>query len=264
MGDEIIASGQARLMQQTNPNKVFIYAQPGGAIREHEMWRNNPRIGTRAERPYQPQILVNGPGFRPYIAAKSDRQWSWKEFECTPGEIYFSEDETRAAHGHRPVLVIEPNNKAKASPNKDWGRARWQRLVELLRGAGVKPVQLGGAGTQLLQGVEHIDTPTFRHACAVLAKAKAAVLPEGGLHHAAAALGVPAVVLFGGFISPKQTGYATQTNLFTGGKPCGMRIPCKHCADAMAAITPEMVFAEVAKLLQPRTSTADLQQGAAA
>ena len=60
-------------------------------------------------------------------------------------------------------------------------------------------------------------------------------------NHAAAALDVPSVVIFGGYISPKQTGYSTQENIFTGGEPCGMRIPCDHCATAMKAIDPEMV-----------------------
>lgn len=61
------------------------------------------------------------------------------------------------------------------------------------------------------------------------------------MHHAAAALGIPAVVIFGGYVSPAQTGYAAQMNLFTGGQPCGRRTECAHCADAMSDITPAMV-----------------------
>ena len=47
----------------------------------------------------------------------------------------------------------------------------------------------------------------------MLSGARAAVLHEGGLHHAAAALGMPAVVLFGGMISPRNTGYDVHVNL---------------------------------------------------
>ena len=250
-GDEIIASGQARVLHAANQRKVFIYDR-NGAIREHEMWRGNPRIGTRSERPYQPQMLTNGPGVRPYIASKSAQRWAWREWECPAGEIYFVPDElgyAAAVAPSEPFVLIEPNNKQKASPNKDWGLERWSALAGLMRRAGIQPWQLGAPGTRLIPGARLIFTPGFRLACAVLARAKACVLPEGGLHHAAAALGIPAVVIFGGFISPKQTGYAAHVNLFTGGEPCGMRVPCGHCALAMGQIQPAAVLEELQKLL---------------
>jgi FkbM family methyltransferase len=58
-------------------------------------------------------------------------------------------------------------------------------------------------------------------AAGVLSGASLLISPEGGLHHAAAALGVRAVVIFGGFISPATTGYALHTNLFTAARPAG-------------------------------------------
>ena len=36
---------------------------------------------------------------------------------------------------------------------------------------------------------------------------------EGGIHHLAAALGTPAVVIYGGFIKPEWTGYSYQANI---------------------------------------------------
>jgi ADP-heptose:LPS heptosyltransferase len=77
-----------------------------------------------------------------------------------------------------------------------------------------------------------------------LARAKLYIGAEGGLHHAAAALGVPAVVLFGGFIPPLVTGYETHINL-TGGaqEACGSLKPCDHCRKAMDAISVEEVAA---------------------
>lgn len=247
-GDELIAAGQARRMQQEKPGKVLIRDLRGN-IRKHDMWANNPRIVGPAENAYKAQELLNGPGARPYIAAKTDERWTWKDFECLAGEIYFSAEELAFAAAHAPAVVIEPNNKQQASPNKQWGRERWVALAALLRAEGIAPVQLGPVGTQLVPGAQLIETPSFRHACAVLGRAKAAVLPEGGLHHAAAALGVKAVVIFGGFISPRQTGYAFHVNLFTGGEACGMRVPCAHCAAAMAQIAPEAVMTELRKLL---------------
>lgn len=118
------------------------------------------------------------------------------------------------------------------------------------------PVQLGPRSTTILTGRRHVVTETIREAAAVLSTARAAVLPEGGLHHLAAAMRLPAVVLFGGFISPKSTGYSMHRNLFTGKVACGNRRPCDHCAQAMAAISPESVFEELQTMLMQRRAAA--------
>src|SRR5262249_3229320 len=83
---------------------------------------------------------------------------------------------------------------------------------------------------------------TFRDALCVLSLARLYIGPEGGLHHAAAALGVPAVVIFGGFNSPKATGYAWHSNIVAPGEPCGTVAYCLHCRDAMKSITVERVL----------------------
>jgi ADP-heptose:LPS heptosyltransferase len=213
------------------------------------MWLGLPYIARRDEPLHRPINLVNGPGLRPYIESKNELRWTWREWECPVAEIKFTEPEIAFARSFCDLVVIEPHIKQKASPNKDWGRERWCSLIGLLRSNGLEPVQLGPLGTQVLPGARLIMTPGFRYACAVLAKAKVAILPEGGLHHAAAALGVPSIVIFGGYIGPKQTGYTSQVNLFTGGEACGMRIPCKHCEKAMAQIEPAAVLAETMRLI---------------
>jgi ADP-heptose:LPS heptosyltransferase len=221
-----------------------------GNLRWHAIWENNPHIAMPTEDMSRAQVLVTGPGTRPYIAGRSDRQWVWRDYQCPAGEIYFSAAELGFGRRHAGQVIIEPNIKANASPNKDWGMLRWLALVALLRRKGVTPVQLGPAGTRVLPGADFVETANFRDACAVLANARGAVLPEGGLHHAAAAVGTPAVVIFGGYISPRQTGYPAQENIFTGGQPCGMRVPCRHCAEAMQEITPRAVCERLLAILR--------------
>ena len=119
-----------------------------------------------------------------------------------------------------------------------------------MRKHGLRPVQLVPNGVQTVEGIDVIRTSDFRMACAVMAHARAAVLPEGGLHHAAAAVGTSAVVIYGGYISPEQTGYTLHHNLFTGGVPCGMRQPCSHCIEAMSKITPELVMRNLMEILK--------------
>ena len=130
----------------------------------------------------------------------------------------------------------------------------FEALVQLRRD--LDWVQLGPPGTRVLEGARLVATPDFRAACAELAGARAAVLPEGGLHHAAAALDVRAVVIFGGMTAPANTGYDSHVNLFepmNGASPCGQRVACGHCARAMATIRPATVAEQLERILDAQT-----------
>ena len=249
-GDEIIASGQARLLHGADPSRKVLMLGKDGQMRLHPIWDGNPRLlSIREHRQGAPhQVLRNYSGCRPYIdyARTTVDRWAWNGWRVSPGEIYLTPPERRAFESVAGCVVIEPHVKGPKQVNKQWGFARWQALVDLR--PDLKFVQLGPAGTVLLRGVRHVQTATLREAAAALSQAQAAVLPEGGLHHAAAALGVPAVVLFGGFISPASTGYDTHVNLFTGWEACGHKAPCPHCRDAMARIDPAYVAQRLTEL----------------
>jgi hypothetical protein len=76
------------------------------------------------------------------------------------------------------------------------------------------------------------------------------------MHHGAAAMNIPAVVLFGGFVPPAVTGYDSHTNL-TGGAEfaCGSFRYCEHCIAAMKAISvDEVVTAALEHLRNGRHS----------
>lgn len=253
-GDELMAAGQAREIHERTGRMVQIIDR-NGYTRRHEAWNGNPHIVQAGQFiAGQVEQLRNGPGYRPYIKAKHTTHWEWMEFSPARADLILSEEELRCAdllrkqHDLTRFVLIEPNLKAKASPNKYWGTERWVALTARMREEGIRPIQIGPAGTRVIPGAELIVTSTFRIGCALLAHAKTAVLHEGGLHHAAAALGLRVVVIFGGFISPKQTGYPFHTNLFTGGTPCGQRMPCRHCMIAMDQITPDMVFREMLQI----------------
>jgi ADP-heptose:LPS heptosyltransferase len=167
------------------------------------------------------------------------------EFRPTPGELFFSEDELAFAKSvGTGFVVIEPNvpGHKSVAPNKDWGAARYKWVASVLA-LGHHVIQMVyEAGRVCLSSAEPIKAPTFRHALAVLSRAALYIGPEGGLHHGAAAVGIPAVVLFGGFIPPQVTGYPTHTNLTGGTDACGSLNACPHCREAMAAIGVEQVL----------------------
>jgi hypothetical protein len=253
-GDDLMLSGEARAMQARDPRPVVVYRK--GRPFWREAWNGNPRFvhpDLASMIDHQRYVLEDGIARRPYQckAKTTAERWAWVPYRPIPGELFLSDAELNfaAPFSGRRFVMIEPHIKPGASPNKDWGFHRWQQVVKLR--PDLDWIQTGPDHVRPLSGVQFVPCPSVRHACAVLDRATAYVGPEGGMHHAAAALGKPAVVIFGGFISPDVTGYDTHRNLFTGGTACGWRKPCKHCSEAMDKITPEDVIANLEAILEP-------------
>lgn len=244
MGDEIMASAQAKLLN-VHTGKPVVIVDRFNRVRTHEVWYKNPRITTQPKRPGY-VTLVNGPHVRPYIETKGQSRFVWKRWDRALGEIYLTEEEIVFGARHSNKILIEPNVKAGSSGNKSWIWDRWQKLVNI---TGWAFIQVGTMNTRRLDNVEFVQTNTFRQACAVLRNSCIFVGTEGGLHHAAAAFGIPSVVLWSEFISPDITGYETQHNIRHAGKACGSRTPCAGCLASMADISVE----EVAVALQEKT-----------
>lgn len=205
-GDDIMTTARVRALHEQSPVRVLVTGLDGKP-RWSEVWENNPKIAR--DRASAGQILRDGPGARPHLdyARMTRDRFFFNQVPLAPGEIFLTDAEK--ALGRR-AIVIEPHVKTGASPNKDWG---YQRFQELVRARPDLPWVQFDHGGPLLEGVDAIPTRSFREACGVLSGARAAVLPEGGLHHAAAALGIPAVVIFGAYIPPSITGYDLHVNL---------------------------------------------------
>ena len=251
-GDALMDSGAARRAQTTDPRKVrIIYANK---VPWSEVWENNPRLARPGEEgDFQLLYRRAADKMWSYWNGKTEERYIYNlNFRADIGELYFSEAEKEFGSCYVGRIIVEPLIKAKASPNKRWPWVSWQRLASLAR-SNARLTQLGPEGTPQLEGVEFVATPSFRMACAVIARARAVVFHEGGCHHAAAALGVPGVVIFGGYIPIELTGYPVHRNLGGSlGDACGMRIPCEHCAAEMAKISPEQVFDELGRILNAK------------
>jgi ADP-heptose:LPS heptosyltransferase len=232
IGDEIMASALAARRYAKHEVPVLIC----GANRRPRwspVWENNPKIVRRPGGRFQ--YLISGPDSRPYVVSKTARTWAWRRWEIAPGEIHFTKAEEDFGLHHGGWIVIEPNIKGTNEGNKGWLWERWQEVADAFPGQVLQ--MIGAPSMRRLRGVKILHTPTFRHAAAVLAWARVFVGTEGGLHHAAAAVGAPAVVLFSEFISPEITGYPMHRNLYHAGKPCGSRFECAGCRASMEAIT---------------------------
>lgn len=196
-----------------------------------EVFIGNPKIARREELKPNEQFawVPNFPTNRPYIERLERGKFHYrKAFKAEPGELYV--DRVK-----RDYIVVEPNIAPKyTGPNKDWGWENWVSLSKQLSG---ELVQLGPVGTRTLKRARHIVTPRFRDALKALAGAKLLITTDGALHHAAAALGIPAVVIWGGVASPRNLGYDSHTNLWSENEPCGtFWSECGHCREALAQI----------------------------
>jgi len=255
LGDQLIASGMARGAHARGKCIAF---GDGLKIRwDHhsfEVFKWNPNVAAPGrERDSCVEWIDYYKGHRLYNRQEGDR-WIWNmDFSPTPGEVFLDDIERKA--GRRAgsgFILIEPNIEAwkSVAPNKDWGRRNYQEVVDRLAGSGLRVMQFAYPKAGLpLRGVQSIITTSFRDAISVLSNAALYVGPEGGLHHAAAAVNIPAVVLFGGFIPPKVTGYSTHANLTGGAEACGSLKPCEHCRKAMEAISVEEVVEEALERL---------------
>lgn len=245
-GDEIIATGLARGAAARGKRIAF---GDGKAIRwdqrSKEIFRGNPNVAPPGSEGAKDVEWVHYfKGHRLYGDARSGR-WKFNDFKCPEGEIYFSEEERAFANISSKIsVVVEPRVKDRGAcdgANKRWPVERYQVLVDELEGLGFACAQLVPKDARpLLRTATAIYTPTFRHALAALSKVKLYIGPEGGLHHGSAAVGTKAVVLFGGFNTPRSTGYDWHCNIAVD-PPCGSIGKCEHCQKAMASITVEQV-----------------------
>lgn len=239
-----MSAGHARRVFDADPSKRVAVCDAVGRPRWSDVWLYNPIVAppeavARGEPVHR---IVNAPGARPYLHYPFTRETGWRFTDwCANdhrGQLYFSQEERararRRSESLGPFVVIEPSLSADSNRNKAWIATRWFDLVHTVLDRHF--VQFLHPDSEPLSGVTHIPTASFREACALLAFAEALVTTEGGLHHAAAALYVPAVVIFGGCASVTTTGYDGHINLAFG-EACGRYLPCAHCREAMQRIT---------------------------
>jgi len=171
-------------------------------------------------------------------------------------DLLLSPDDRRFAReflGRRteePVIVIHARSNMRC---KDWPMWRWADLVERLR-MRYWVVQVGKEGEELIPGcLDATGLPgpaPLRKTAALVEQACMAICVDSCVQHFAAALGVPAVVLYGGSSSPKLSGYPHNLNVHTPfACTCdlsnGFTSACPHDYECMTAITPELVLEQM-------------------
>lgn len=277
-GDRLMAIGDAWALHQADPQKRRVAIGDGQRLDESQ-----PDLSWGLDFLATAEDLQLGldlpwvysyPHHRPYIdyaAMRTALGWRWHlkhlglgptrllrhyiynlAYRPTPAPIRLKpEEEALAAEwSTMPFVALEPFIKTGAPPSKQWPVERFVEVARTLSRE-IKVYQISAPDSPALEGIPQIRPRSFRESMAYLKAARLFIGPEGGLHHATAAVGTRAVVVYGGFTSPLITGYAFHTQL-TGGaeKACGTRRGmCPHCLKHLEGITVVDVLAAARRQL---------------
>ena len=271
-GDEIMATGIAKIEKIKFPHKQIVIGNfKQKIVTQSIVFLNNPNIimdPKKIDKNKSIHFVNNYPGNRPHIdyskSIKGKNAWNLN-FKPTPGELFFSKDEKDYAkkifaeansfckqnqkYNHKGIIFIETTSVKINDPrmgfkhtNKDWGNQNWDSLINKLK-KDYLILQPLHKHSGKFHGVFSFNC-SFREACAVMDLSNIYVGPEGGFGHVAAALKKPAVVIFGGWITPKVTGYDFHENVYIDieDSPCGVfSYNCEHCKTCMKKITVPMI-----------------------
>jgi len=215
------------------------------------------------------------------------------KWKMNPGIIYFMEDELKEIEELKSIysdhIFIHPY-ACKGHNCADWGLDNWTDFIKKATRRGHKLVQCGPAKNFALANLhnfsnssvddiqkrnfEHLgvtfhETQNFRDAMKLIAAVKMVITPEGGIHHASAALNKSGVILLGGRVHPDAFGYDFQCNIYVKDKtsPCIItrtnktsickKRPCHHCSRCWKKIN----FRAVLKLIETRDFANTNQDG---
>ena len=269
-GDEIMATAFAKIEKKKYPERQVVVGDAKARTAKYsKIYYNNPNISDprKLDQNKIVHFVDHNNSNRPYIdwtKSKSGKLCWNINHRAIPGELYFDKQEINEAENvikdakkfwktynsikNKGIIFIETsriikkNFMPKQIYNRNWSPERWEKTIDILK------------KSYLIVNSTH--TKSFKHdnifsygcefrvACAIMKYCDIYLGPEGGFAHAAAALSKPAVVIFGGWITPKVTGYEFHENLYVDieGSPCGIRDrECDHCKKCMDLITVDNV-----------------------
>jgi heptosyltransferase-2 len=193
-------------------------------------------------------------------AAQLPAQWPLPELKVVRAEIESWRREHGLAFDGRPVVALAPG---AVGPSKRWPASAYAALVRGLIGDGLAVWVVGGPEEKSLAAEIIGDTAArdltghdLRNAILALAAAAVAVSNDSGLLHVAAALGTPAIGIFG----PTSPWHWAPLNPLAATIETKTKVECRPCHQpvcrvvhhrCMRDIPPDQVMAAVRQAFAP-------------
>jgi hypothetical protein len=211
-------------------------------------------IGSMTYMGYQPE--EKGRGMRPmdsHIFEVLAKKVGLKNAPKKPEIFLTKKEQNRSAlpKGAKPWIAMHSTGVTEMTENKNWYPERFFEVSKRLRDI-YHVVQLGRASDPSLDvDLDLRGKIRPRDAAAVLASCSALICQVGFLMHAAAAVGTRAVVIYGGFEAPWESGYEQNINLFTDlpCSPCWLRELCPYDKECMQKIDVASVLKSIDAIL---------------
>jgi heptosyltransferase-2 len=158
-------------------------------------------------------------------------EWPLPELRASPAEIAAWRQRQNFAGDRLIDIALAPG---AVGPSKRWPTSAYADLAGRLAAAGHRIWVVGGPGERPLaaeiaaaapQAVFDLSGPDLRNAILALAAAKVAVSNDSGLLHVAAALGTPAIGIFG----PTSPFHWAPLNPISAVIETQSALPCRPC-----------------------------------
>jgi heptosyltransferase-2 len=161
--------------------------------------------------------------------ANPPAEWPKPQLKVPAAEAKAWRERRGLADERRPVVALAPG---AVGPSKRWPTASYAALARRLLSEGLAVWVLGGPGeVQLAADIvgdtaaRNLTAPDLREAVLALACADAAVSNDSGLLHVAAALGTPAIGIFG----PTSPWHWAPLNPLAATIETAEPLPCRPC-----------------------------------
>ena len=154
----------------------------------------------------------------------------------TESEVLAAREKFKTINFDLPTVIISGE---ASHVGREWSRRQWELLCERL-GPHIQTVQIGRQ-RPFLRNVQHrlINKTTLREMMAVVSLSKLCICVDSGVSHIAAALGIPAVVIYG----PVPAAIRSHT---------GLTFPVETDFRSMAKIKADMVYAAAQAVLKEK------------
>jgi ADP-heptose:LPS heptosyltransferase len=255
LGDNLLLTALLPGLKEKKPTSKIVVETP-----RPEIFYNNPYVDWVTTKHISTTRRHIKPKYR--VLNRTDQSFTdqmrahigW-EGRAAP-EFYLTEPERQAAKRRFPFpyVAVAPVGKTGFSANrKEWGMDNFQRLLEMLSDR--RAVQVGLSDDPLLTRAEDGRGLPLRETAAVIYHAELFLGLEGGLMHLARAVGKPSVIIYGGYILPRISGYAENLNIYQA-------VHCSPCYSSEASlgdcptmicmrqIKPEDVFEKICQYRQ--------------